>query len=56
MSGLVKGVKKVFKKVSKVVKKIAVPLLVVGAVVFTAGAALGLPAMAGGWGARLQAS
>lgn len=50
MSGVMKGVKKAFKKVGKVVKKVAPYALAAGAVVFTAGSALGLPAMAGGWG------
>ncbi len=43
MSGVVKSFKKVF-------KKIIAPVLAVGAIVFTAGAALGLPAFAGGFG------
>lgn len=51
MSGLVKGVKKVFKKVAKVVKKVAPIALAIGAAVFTGGAALGLTSMAGGWSA-----
>ncbi len=47
MSGLVKGVKKVFKKIGKVVKKIAKPLLIAAAVYFTAGLALSaMPATA----------
>lgn len=53
MSGVLKGAKKVFKKVGKVVKKVAPYALAVGSVVFTAGAALGVPAMAGGWGAAV---
>ncbi len=40
MSGLVKGVGKVFKKVAKVVKKIAKPLAIAVAAYFTAGIAL----------------
>ncbi len=51
MSKVVKGVKKVFKKVFKVVKKIAAPALAVAAIVFTGGAALGIGALQGGWGA-----
>lgn len=51
MSGLVKGIKKTFKRISKSgVGKILGGALLLGAVVFTGGAALGLPAMAGGWG------
>lgn len=42
MSGLLKGVKKIFKKVGKVLKKIALPALAIGAVVLTGGAALGV--------------
>lgn len=46
MSGVLKGIKKVFRKVAKVVKKIGLPLLAIGAVVLTGGAALGvLPAL-----------
>jgi hypothetical protein len=46
MSGVFKAVGKVFKKVVKVAKKIAIPALLVGAVVLTGGAALGmLPAV-----------
>jgi hypothetical protein len=48
------ALKRLFKRVRKVVKKVAVPLLVVGAVAFTAGAALGLPSMAGGWGGAVS--
>lgn len=40
MSGVVRGVKKVFRKVAKVVKKVAKPLLIAAAVYFTAGLAL----------------
>lgn len=50
MSGIAKGIKKVFKKVGKVVKKIAPFALPIAAAVFTVGGALGIPAMAGGWG------
>lgn len=42
MSGVIKGIGKVFKAVVKVVKKVAIPALVIGAAVFTGGAALGL--------------
>lgn len=51
MSGLVKSVKKVFKKVVKTVAKVAPAALAIGAAVFTAGSALGLPAISniGGW-------
>lgn len=55
MSGVVKGVKKVFKKVVKVVKKVAVPLVAAGAIFFTGGAALGLTGLAGGWSAAASA-
>lgn len=40
MSGVVKGVKKVFKTVGKIVKKVWKPLVIAAAVYFTAGAAL----------------
>lgn len=56
MSGIVKGIKKVFKAVAKVVKKVAPIALAVGALVFTGGAALGLPGiLGGGWGAAAGA-
>lgn len=42
MSGTIKKIGKAFKPVLKVAKKIAVPLLIAGAVVITAGAAAGL--------------
>ena len=42
MSGVLKGIGKVFKKVAKVVKKVALPALAIGAVVLTGGAALGV--------------
>lgn len=46
MSGVFKAIGKVFKKVVKVVKKVAIPALMIGAIVLTGGAALGvLPAM-----------
>lgn len=54
MSGVLQGIGKVFGKVLKVAKKVAIPALMVGAVVLTGGAALGvLPAlgtMVGGLG------
>lgn len=54
MSGIVKSVAKVFKKVTKSLGKILPAVLAVGATVFTAGAALGLPGMAGGWGGAVS--
>jgi len=42
MSGVLKGIGKVFKKVGHVLKKVALPVLAIGAVVLTGGAALGL--------------
>lgn len=54
MSSVFKGVKKVFKKVASGVGKMLPAVLAVGAIVFTAGAALGLPAMAGGWGGAVS--
>ena len=56
MSGVVKTVKKVFKKVTNVVKKVAPIALGVGALVFTGGAALGLPALAGGFGGAVSSA
>lgn len=54
MSGVLKGIGKVFKKVVKVVKKVAPFALAIGAVVMTGGAALGilpsLGTMVGGLG------
>ena len=50
MSGVVKGVAKVFKKVVKVVKKVLPVILAAAAIYFTAGAALGVAGTAGGWG------
>lgn len=50
MSGLARGVKKVFSKVGNIVKKVALPVLAAGAIVFTGGAALGLAPLAGGFG------
>lgn len=54
MSGVAKGVKKVFKKVAKVAKKVLPIALGVGALVFTVGAALGVPGTAGGWGGAVS--
>lgn len=56
MSGVVKTVKKVFKKTMNVVKKVAPIALGVGALVFTGGAALGLPALAGGFGGAVSSA
>ena len=56
MSGVVKTVKKVFKKVANVVKKVAPIALGVGALVVTGGAALGLPALAGGFGGAVSSA
>lgn len=42
MSKALKGIGKIFKKIIKVVKKFALPILAVGAIVLTGGAALGL--------------
>ena len=42
MSKLLKSIGKVFKKIVKVVKKFALPILAIGAIVLTGGAALGL--------------
>lgn len=42
MSGLFKGIGKVFKKIVKVVKKVALPALAIGAIALTGGAALGV--------------
>lgn len=51
MSGMLNSIRKVFKKVVKVVKKVGLPLLAIGAVVLTGGAALGvLPALGGAGG------
>jgi hypothetical protein len=55
VSGLVKGIKKSFKRISKSgAGKILGGALALGAIVFTGGAALGLPAMAGGWGGAVS--
>lgn len=54
MSGIAKSVGKVFKKVTKAASKILPAVLAVGATVFTAGAALGLPAMSSGWGGAVS--
>lgn len=45
---------RVFRRVGKALKKVAGPALAIGAIAFTAGAALGLPAMAGGWGGAVS--
>lgn len=50
MSGVVKGIGKVFKKVIKNLPKIITSAIAVAAIYFTAGAALGVVGMAGGWG------
>lgn len=42
MSGIIKGIGKVFKKIVKVVKKVALPALAIGAAIVTGGAALGI--------------
>lgn len=49
MSGIIKGIGKVFKKVGKFVLKVAPYALAAAAVVFTGGAALGLGFAAGGF-------
>ena len=50
--GFFSSVKKFFKKVTKsTIGKIIAAVFLIAAVVFTAGAALGVAAMAGGWGA-----
>lgn len=56
MSGVVKFVKKVFKAVTKVVSKVLPIALAAGAIIFTAGAALGLAPLgiAGGWGGAVS--
>jgi hypothetical protein len=51
VSGVAKSVGKTFKKVVDVGIKVAPFALAAAAVYFTAGAALGVPALAGGWGA-----
>lgn len=55
MSGVAKAIGKVFSKIGDVVKKVAAPLLAIGAIVFTGGAALGLAPLAGGWGGAVAA-
>lgn len=57
MSGLFKAIGKIFKSVFNVIKKVALPVLAIGAVVLTGGAALGLglPSLAG-IGAKLGLS
>ncbi len=47
MSGILKGIKKVFRKVVKVVKRVALPALAIAGVVLTGGAALGVFGAAG---------
>lgn len=54
MSGAVRSVTKVFKKVVKTTAKVLPVALGVGALVFTAGAALNVPGMAGGWGEAMS--
>lgn len=54
MSGVAKAVGKVFSGIANVVKKVALPLLGVAAIVMTGGAALGLPALAGGFGGAVS--
>ena len=56
MSGIIKGIGKVFKKVVKVVKKVAIPALAIGAVVLTGGAALGVLPSIGALGSSLGLS
>jgi hypothetical protein len=56
MSGLLTGIKKVFKKVGKVLKKIALPALAIGAVVLTGGAALGVLPSIGALGSSIGLS
>lgn len=56
ISGLFKSIGRVFKKVFNVVKKVAPIALAAGALVFGAGAALGLPALAGGWGGAVSSA
>lgn len=50
MSGVAKSVKKVFKKVAKVVKVVAPIAVTAGALIFSAGSAMGISAFSGGWG------
>lgn len=56
MSGIIRGIKKAFKKVVRVVKKIALPVLAIGAVVLTGGAALGILPSVGGLAGSLGLS
>jgi hypothetical protein len=56
MSGVAKGIGKVFKAVGSVVKKILAPALAVAAIVFTGGAALGLAPLAGGFGGAVAST
>lgn len=56
MSKIIKGVKKVFQKIVPVIKKVAPYALAIGAIVFTAGAALGATGILGmGWGGAAAA-
>lgn len=51
MSGVLKSIGRTFKKVVKVMKKVALPVLAIGAVALTGGAALGIiPALGGAGG------
>lgn len=54
MSGIVKGVKKTFKKIVKNPLTLIPVALAAGAMVYTAGAALGVSSMAGGWGGAMS--
>lgn len=56
MSGLVRGAKKIFRAVGQVVKKVAAPVLAIAAITFTAGAALGLAPLAGGFGGAVSSA
>ena len=53
MSGIIKGIKKVFRKVGKVLKKIIKPLAIAVAVYFTAGLALSAFAPTAGFAASM---
>lgn len=54
MSKVWKGAKKVFKKVVGGISKVAPVALAAGTIFFTAGAALGVPGTAGGWGGAVS--
>lgn len=57
MSGVLKSVGKVFKKVVKTVTKVAPYVLAAGAMIYTAGAALGAGSIfAGGWGGAVSSA